>query len=76
MHDIQQARICFPLSQVQRFRAEIKAKGLNGLRLGQAFYNYMQLDKCVQDRAFLDTLYNADYETADHMIKTYTNPNI
>lgn len=76
MHGTQQAKMCFPLSQVQRFRAEIKAKGLNGLRLGQTFYDYMQLDKCVQDRDFLDTLYNADYETADYMIKTHTDSNI
>lgn len=68
-------KMLFPLSQVQRFNAEIGSKGLNGLRYGQAFCNYMHLDRCVQDRDFINTLYYADHSIAVEIINTLTDPN-
>lgn len=67
-------KLSFPLSQVNRFKAEIKIKGLNGLRYGQAFYNYMHLNKCTQDREFLNILYYADQATATKIIDSLTDP--
>ena len=67
-------KLSFPLSQVNRFKSGVKDNGLNGLRYGQAFYDYMHLDKCTQDREFLNTLYYADQATAIKIIDSLTDP--
>jgi len=67
-------KLMFPASRVKQFKAEIKSKGLNDLRYGQAFHNYMCLDKCTQDKDFLDALYYADQPTAVAMITAFTDP--
>lgn len=57
--------LTFPLSRVKQFRHESEH-----LRYGQAFHQFMRLDKCEQDRVFCDRLYNADNETAKKMIES------
>lgn len=61
----------FPLTRYTAFRKQFNPDA--GLRLGQAFHTYMQLDKCVQDKAFCDRLYNADETTARRMIESRLN---
>jgi hypothetical protein len=55
--------LTFPLSRVKEFRHQSEH-----LRYGQAFHQFMRLDKCEQDREFCDRLYNASDDVARKMI--------
>jgi hypothetical protein len=64
--------IQFPRSAVEAFRNPDP----QNLRWGQAFYDHMQLHKCVQDRAFCDLLYNErDEAKAKAMVAALTDYN-
>jgi len=62
--------LMFPKSRVDAFRHRNTA-----LRWGQAFYSYMKLEKCRQDRFFCDKLYNADEATARAMVASRIDHN-
>lgn len=57
--------ITFPKTRVNAFQHRNKA-----LRYGQAFHQFMKLDKVTnpQDKEFCDRLYNAPDEKAKQMI--------
>lgn len=64
--------LTIPVSAYQRFLKEEwpKKKG-TGLRFGQAFHQYMKLEKSYssnEDQAFCDKLYQADGDDALQMI--------
>jgi len=63
--------LTFPASRVNQFRFDPNS----GLRWGQSFYDFMQLDKCTQDREFCDKLYNATDETAKDMVRDRIDTN-
>lgn len=80
--------ITFPASTVNRFYLEVWSdqKKVKGLRLGQAFHQYMKLDKLSDDKvpadgrisenkAWLDRLYQADGDKARIMIEGRTDYN-
>lgn len=54
--------LTFPKSTFDQFRHT------NNLRWGQAFYGFMRLDKCTQDKVFADRLYSASDEVAKAMV--------
>ena len=56
--------LIFPNSRVSQFKHTDK-----NLRWGQAFHQFMQLEKCEQDREFCDMLYNASDEKAKNMVR-------
>jgi hypothetical protein len=61
--------LMFPKTRVDAFRHTNKA-----LRYGQAFHQYMRLDKITGlDKAFCDRLYQADGEKAKAMIASRTD---
>lgn len=60
--------LTFPKSKVEAFKHRNLA-----LRWGQAFHQYMKLEKCVQDKHFCDKLYNADEKTAKAMVASRTD---
>lgn len=64
--------VTFPKSQVDSFVHRNKA-----LRYGQAFHQFMHLDKIKNDadKAFCDRLYNATDEKAKAMIISRTDFN-
>ncbi len=56
--------LSFPKSLFDRFRHANK-----NLRWGQAFHQFMKLEKCQQDKNFCDRLYNeVDEEKAKAMV--------
>lgn len=55
--------LTFSKSVVDAFVHQNKA-----LRWGQAFHQHMKLERCTQDKAFCDKLYNADDQTAKAMV--------
>lgn len=55
-----------PRSRVDVFLQSRRPK--DGRRLGQAFYDFMQADKCVSDKDWWDALYNASDRAALSMI--------
>ena len=61
-----------PQSRVDAFYAQHPA--ITPLRLGQAFFNYMDLGKMTQDRAFNDAMHAADGERARELIRSITDP--
>ena len=68
--------IKFPISRILLFEEIWHQGAFPYLRKGQAFFNFMDLHKCTQDRDYLDKLYNVDDETASKMIEVmidYTN---
>ncbi len=62
--------LLFPKSKVDQFKHRNKA-----LRYGQAFYQFMKLEKCDQDKSFCDRLYEVDEERAKQMIASRTDYN-
>ena len=48
----------FPNSRVEDFKKSFQKN--QGLRIGQAFYTYMKLDKCQQDDEFCERIWNVD----------------
>lgn len=63
--------LMFPLSVVNKFTHANKS-----LRWGQAFHQYMKLEKCVQDKNFCDKLYNEpDNHKAINMVASRTDHN-
>jgi hypothetical protein len=65
-------RLTFSKSVIQDFRHDNKT-----LRYGQAFHQWMKLEKIVNevDKLFCDRLYNADDTTAKNMITSRTDHN-
>lgn len=55
--------LTFPKSKVDTFVHRNSA-----LRWGQAFHQYMKLDKCVQDKDFCDKLYYVEDKIAKAMV--------
>lgn len=63
--------LMFPKSRVDAFRHNNKA-----LRWGQAFHQYMKLEKCHEDKHFCDKLYNeVDEAKAKNMVASRTDEN-
>lgn len=60
--------LTFPVSKVKQFKHNNKA-----LRWGQAFHQFMKLEKCDQDKNFCDKLYNADEDVAKSMVASRTD---
>lgn len=50
--------LTFPLTRVKEFRKTFNRRG--GLRVGQAFHQFMALEKCVQHKRICDMLYQLD----------------
>ena len=70
--------IQFPRSRIVQFYKENPDwHTAKGLRFGQAFYNFMQLEKVTNaaDKAFCDKLFNADSLTAQRMVIERTDWN-
>lgn len=61
-----------PQSRVDAFYAQHPKQ--TPLRLGQAFFNHMDLGKMSQDRAFTDALHAADGQKARDLISVITDP--
>lgn len=67
----QEPTIVFPRSRVEQFyREHPNWHTVEKLRFGQAFYNFMQLDKVTGEanKAFCDRLFNADSMAAQRMV--------
>ena len=66
--------ITFPSTQIALFKAQKYDKYL---RYGQAFHQYMKLEKITNllDKAFCDKLYNASNEVAKLLIASRTDIN-
>ena len=64
--------ITFAKTKVDAFRHANKA-----LRYGQAFHQYMKLDKVsnIEDKHFCDKLYNADEQLAKQLINSRIDNN-
>lgn len=66
--------LTFPRSTVDRFFLEFwsdpKKKGT--LRMGQAFHQYMKLEKVSSEKDWCDRLYQLDGEEAKKMIASRT----
>ncbi len=58
--------LSIPRSRLVEFQQYFK--GTSGLRVGQAFHQFMQLEKVVSDKTFCDRLYQADGDRAWTMI--------
>lgn len=56
-----------PKTRYDQFKVEGGA--VKGQRLGQVFFDYMQADKCTQDKAWWDRLYQANDTLSLAMIK-------
>ena len=69
--------LIFPRSAVLRFYKENPTWREQGLRLGQAFFNWMKLEqvKMPENKAFCDKLFNADSSRAAPMIISRTDWN-
>lgn len=67
--------IVFPASRIREFYRDNPTWKEKGLRLGQAFFNYMELHKVVneQDKAVCDALFNADNIRANNLIISHTD---
>lgn len=67
----------FPKTQVDRFYKEFWPERKGQQRLGQAFYDYMKLEKIQNDadKFFCDRLYATDAGVAEAMIKEMTDYN-
>lgn len=63
------ARLSIPKSRVDEFMKQSN----QGQRLGQAFYQFMNAEKCTQDKAWWDRLYEANDVIAKTMIDTVTD---
>lgn len=66
-------KMMFPVSKVIEFEKRFKSGEYGLQRYGQAFYDFMQLDKCQAERFFCDTLYTVDGLTAKRMVESRTN---
>lgn len=63
-----------PLSRVNLFYKELAFnESMRGQRVGQAFFNYMNLGQMKQDQLFLDELHAADNDKARAMIDYITD---
>lgn len=61
--------LTFPLSRVKKFKHANKA-----LRWGQAFHQFMKLDKITgSDKSFCDKLYTAPDDVAMSMVRSRTD---
>lgn len=67
--------LVFPRSAVLRFYKENPTWKEKGLRLGQAFFNWMELDKVKtpENKAFCDKLFNVTSDVAARMIISRTD---
>lgn len=65
------ASFTIPKSRVDAFYAQHPQQ--TQLRLGQAFYNYMELGKMTQDRDFTDAMHCADGQRARDLIDSITD---
>ncbi|QVD49273.1 hypothetical protein LUCX_203 [Xanthomonas phage vB_XciM_LucasX] len=63
--------LTIPATRVNEFMAQYDPK--LGLRLGQAFYQFMALEKITTDSAWCEALYQADGQRALAMIQTITD---
>lgn len=64
-------QLVFSASVVAQFRHANRA-----LRWGQAFHQFMKLDRCTTDRSFCDRLYNeTDEQKARDMVRSRTDHN-
>lgn len=61
-----------PQSSVDIFARQHRSD--SGLRVGQAFHQYFNLERMTQDRAFCDRLYQADGSKAWAMVREITDP--
>jgi hypothetical protein len=57
--------VSIPLSRFIQFKKQHPE-----LRFGQEFHQYMNFDKCIQDKDWLDKLYNAPDHIALSMIRS------
>lgn len=71
MRSLPTPRFTIPQSRVEAFYAQHPQQ--TPLRLGQAFFNYMDLGKMTQDRAFNDALHAADGPEARALIAAITD---
>lgn len=58
--------LSIPRSRVKEFQRYFN--DTSGLRVGQAFHQFMQLEKVISDKTFCDRLYQADGDRAWSMI--------
>lgn len=63
-NEVQCEPISIPLSRLQAFRYDEKSS----LRWGQAFHQYMGLEKVTQGKVWCDRLYQADNDVAKAMV--------
>lgn len=59
-----------PLTRLNEFMAMIKLFPLNGRRFGQAFHDFLELEKVTSNKEWNDRLYSADDDTAKVMVKS------
>lgn len=64
--------LTFPQTRIEDFK---KKKKVPGIRLGQAFHNFMRLEKCNSDKEFCDKLFELDGEEAMAAIMSRVDPN-
>jgi len=67
--------LTFPRSRVLQFYKDNPTWREKGLRLGQAFYRYMDLEKVKNqdDKVFVETLYQAQSDVACKLIIQHTD---
>jgi hypothetical protein len=67
--------IMFPRSLILKFYKQNPTWKESGLRLGQAFHTWAELNKITnaEDKAFCDALYNAKSDVASHMLIARTD---
>lgn len=65
------ASFTIPKTRVDAFFAQHPKQ--TQLRLGQAFFNYMELGKMSQDRDFTDAMHAADGQRARDLIESITD---
>lgn len=66
MRTTPKGHLLIPASRLAQFRHTDK-----NLRWGQAFYLFMELGKCVQDRDFCDKLFNAPDDVAKNLVRLH-----
>lgn len=60
-----------PATRVKQFQTHFKST--TGLRVGQAFHQFMQLEKLTSHREFCERLYQADDDKAWAIILSITD---
>lgn len=64
-----------PLSRLNEFLAMTKLFPLNGRRFGQAFHDFLELEKSTSNKEWNDRLYSADDSLAKSMVKSVLDIN-